>query len=678
MGKTIIGMFVSLLLFIAPLQAFAVTTGNGALVYSSDSTSFDPAGATYARMITLKHNGASNGTLLATFDQLKEVNGKQVYPIYRSTDNGATWSLIANVGDTTFGTTRTSQPALFEVPQQMGNLAAGTLLLAGNIFPLDKSSTRIAVWKSTDKGATWSYLSTVDTGGPYLYDPSPSSTTTTVWEPYFYVDKSGALVCGYSDERQKANGILQAVVIRRSTDGGQTWGPLINVAAIPNQSDRPGMITVTALPNGKYMAAYEVVNRPSQSLNTAVVYVKFSDDGYTWTANDLGTPVKLSDGRGIGSSPYIKWVPAGGPNGMVMISSKWALDAAGNISGGQNFYVNYNLGQGNWERLPMAVTYDAADVSAYFAGFSQSFDTSVDGLTLYQATNVESGNAKYNDIRVGSIPLNATAYEAEKATLNDVQLVTHFDASGGSKVGYINNSGSYVNFDHVKVAAAGTYTINVRYDNGTGASSTHLVSVNGGTAITVTYPKTTDWGRYQWASFTANLNAGVNTIKFSKGTSYAEIDQIQVYKSGASGQDPFQIVNRNSGKLLHIAGDSAAEGALADQWSSTGHPSQLWTFSSQGSGYYKITNWNSGKLLGVISASTSDGADVGQAGDTNNNAQMWSLSPTTAGYSNIVNRNSSKFLEVQNALTTDGARVTQWGNTSHNTQQWTLVKEGIQ
>ena len=29
-------------------------------------------------------------------------------------------------------------------------------------------------------------------------------------------------------------------------------------------------VTVTRLPNGKYLAAYEVVNRPSQSLNTAV------------------------------------------------------------------------------------------------------------------------------------------------------------------------------------------------------------------------------------------------------------------------------------------------------------------------------------------------------------------------------------------------------------------------
>lgn len=137
------------------------------------------------------------------------------------------------------------------------------------------------------------------------------------------------------------------------------------------------MITVSSLPNGKYIATYEVVNRPSISKNNAIVYCKFSDDGVTWDEGSLGTRVALSNGRGIGSSPYVKWVDAGGPNGMVIISAKWATDSSDNINGGQNFYVNYNLGKGAWERLPMAVTYDASDTSGgYFSGFSQSFDES--------------------------------------------------------------------------------------------------------------------------------------------------------------------------------------------------------------------------------------------------------------------------------------------------------------
>jgi hypothetical protein len=171
----------------------------------------------------------------------------------------------------------------------------------------------------------------VDAGGPATYDPSPTSKTTSIWEPSLNIDANGDLATYLSDERQKVY------------DG----------------SDRPGMITVVKLGSGQYMATYEVVNQPSQSLNTAVVCAKFSSDGVTWTANSLGTKIALANGRGPGSSPFVRWVPAGGPNGSVVVSSKWALDGSGNISGGQN------------------------------------------------------------DVRVGTVPLNTHHYEAERATLND-------------------------------------------------------------------------------------------------------------------------------------------------------------------------------------------------------------------------------------------------------------------
>jgi len=100
--------------------AFAQTTGNGVAVYVSDNAAtFDPGGATYARIICLKNSGSSNGTLLCTYDQLKNVTvsmkdgssvSKQVYPIYKSVDGGNNWQLIANVYDKEYGLLRTSQP----------------------------------------------------------------------------------------------------------------------------------------------------------------------------------------------------------------------------------------------------------------------------------------------------------------------------------------------------------------------------------------------------------------------------------------------------------------------------------------------------------------------------------------------------------------------------------------
>src|SRR5690606_1911439 len=124
----------SLVTVIGAQPAAAVTTGNGALVYApAPGSSFDPAGTTYAKVLALKHNGAFNGELLVTYDQLAYVNGVQVYPIYRSTDGGTSWSLVTNVVPSQDfpNETLTAQPFLYEVPQQVGNLAPGTILLAG-------------------------------------------------------------------------------------------------------------------------------------------------------------------------------------------------------------------------------------------------------------------------------------------------------------------------------------------------------------------------------------------------------------------------------------------------------------------------------------------------------------------------------------------------------------------
>lgn len=670
---------------IAP-PAEAVTTGNGALVYSpAAGTSFNPeggraAGTTYAKNIVLKNSGTSNGTQLVTYDQLVLVGGKQVYPIYRSTDNGTTWTHLTDVvPNNDFPTlARTSQPFLYELPQQVGSLPAGTILLSGMIMPTDRSSSRLVVYKSADHGATWSYLSTIDTGGPATYDPSPTSTTTTVWEPSLIVDGNGKLAAYFSDERQKANGVLQAVSYRESSDGGLTWGALGNVSAPTNQSDRPGMITVTKLPDGRYLATFEVVNRPSQTNNTAPVYFKISPDGVTWSpSTSIGTQIALANGRGIGSSPYVKWVPTGGPKGMVVVASKWGLDASGNISGGQDFYVNYNLGAGPWERLPMAVTYDSTDTAGgTFSGFAQSFDTSVDGRTLYQATNVENAATTYNDIRVGSIPLDAQQYEAEKAArTSDTSLVTDVNAANGSKVGNINNSTSAVTFT-VRVPSAGSYTLNVRYDNGTGAASTHNVSVNGGTASSISYPATVDWGRFGWAQKTVTLNAGANTIAFSKGTSYAELDQLQVYQPSTQLDSQFRIVNRNSGKLLEIASALTTDGALAGQWADTANPTQIWNVHPV-TGSTQLFNDNSGKLLEIPGAQTGNAVQAGQWGPTGNATQNWNLT-TSGGYWTLTNANSGKPLEIAGSSTANGAAAQQNAATGAANQQWQFVREGIQ
>ena len=62
-----------------------------------------------------------------------------------------------------YGLLRTSTShALYELPKQVGDMPAGTILLAGNIFDDDPyKQSRIVIYKSLDSGKTWSFLSEV-------------------------------------------------------------------------------------------------------------------------------------------------------------------------------------------------------------------------------------------------------------------------------------------------------------------------------------------------------------------------------------------------------------------------------------------------------------------------------------------------------------------------------------
>ncbi|WP_284984507.1 CBM35 domain-containing protein [Arthrobacter sp. efr-133-TYG-118] len=90
---------------------------------------------------------------------------------------------------------------------------------------------------------------------------------------------------------------------------------------------------------------------------------------------------------------------------------------------------------------------------------------------------------------------------------------------------------SFVDFQ-VDVPTAGTYTMAIKYANGTGATSTQGLAYNGGAWSTISYLATAGWGQFtDSVSATLTLYAGFNTIRLAKsapfyagGTGYAELD----------------------------------------------------------------------------------------------------------------------------------------------------------
>ena len=129
-------------------------------------------------------------------------------------------------------------------------------------------------------------------------------------------------------------------------------------------------------------------------------------------------------------------------------------------------------------------------------------------------------------------------YEAENATVVNANRFSSGSASNGGYVGQIDGAGdmrsqSFIDF-LVNVPQARSYTMNIRYANGTGASASHGLAYNGGGWSTVTYPPTGAWGSFGASvNVPVTLRAGWNMIRLAKaapgapGTAgFAELDAI--------------------------------------------------------------------------------------------------------------------------------------------------------
>jgi arabinan endo-1,5-alpha-L-arabinosidase len=138
----------------------------------------------------------------------------------------------------------------------------------------------------------------------------------------------------------------------------------------------------------------------------------------------------------------------------------------------------------------------------------------------------------------------------------------------------------------------------------------------------------------------------------------------------------YQLVNRNSGRILQIAGAATADGAAVTQGAPTGATSQQFQFVDAGGGYYRLRARHSGKVVDVSGRSTADGAAVVQWTDNGGTNQQWSVVDTDSGYVKVVSRSSGKVLDVSQRSTVDGAAVVQWTDNGGSNQQWALSRVG--
>ena len=323
------------------LGALAATSAALAIPMSS-AQAYDPTGGTLYQLGSepcLKGRGncavypksaqLPGGRLVASFEKSTVVSAtgsadQQTLPVYKSDDHGTTWQPLSEVkapaqlsSDAKYATytSNWTNPFLYVLPQDVGDLKQGTLLLASvvsgddyyykehkaadpNWTPSndgDRKDLAIALYSSTDDGATWKIVNVVATGGwqggsagavgQNIAAANTNNQVDPLWEPYLMVHK-GRLVCYYSDENDytgfnpttgvptldPANGTAPdshgQILVHKTWDGrSSAWSdPVVDIAGLTQDmgggkaeigGGRPGMTNVVRTTDGKWMITYE-------------------------------------------------------------------------------------------------------------------------------------------------------------------------------------------------------------------------------------------------------------------------------------------------------------------------------------------------------------------------------------------------------------------------------------
>ncbi len=316
-----------------------------------------------------------SGRIVLAFEDSRGALDGQDIPIWKSDDNGDSWQPLAEVGspadmssDPAMDTyiSNWTNPYLYVMPETVGHLAEGTLLLASvvsgddewynqqkaidpNWLPDgdgDRRDVSVALYSSTDQGASWSFEDIVAEGGwqggsagrPWIHsDANVDDQQDPLWEPHVDV-VDGELVVWYSDENDYVGYDPETyvpelapnndtgedsggqVLVHKTWDGSSWSEPVLDVAGVTETVDdgtntwdvigggRPGMITHAATTDGKWIQTFEYFGGGWN------VRMKICDDllhcdpwdGSTWGEGPW------EDGPGIaGGSPVLLELPDG-------------------------------------------------------------------------------------------------------------------------------------------------------------------------------------------------------------------------------------------------------------------------------------------------------------------------------------------------------------------------------
>jgi len=209
----------------------------------------------------------------------------QQWFLTRSTDSGVSWDSVRQITFSPYGT---------------GFGAAGDIRATTSAMhftferSIPPSGREIVYTRSTDNGSTWSSLEILSTIDDYQ-----------AWEPNVAADDAGNVYVSWQDAKYGSiGGFAGTVLLRRSTDNGQTWLPEVQVSSLP--SARGSSLSVDG---GSVHAVWDDERNGFQ--DGTIQYRGSTDQGATWCSEMiLGGPLRRALNASIASASdhvYAVW-----------------------------------------------------------------------------------------------------------------------------------------------------------------------------------------------------------------------------------------------------------------------------------------------------------------------------------------------------------------------------------
>lgn len=446
----------------------------------------------------------------------------QDMPVYKSDDDGDSWQALARVKAPAYlssepqyakYTSNWTNPYLYVLPQAVGDLAAGTLLLATvvsgedeyykekkaadpNWLPSndgDRRDVGIALYASTDEGATWSIRSIVAAGGwqggsagakgQNIAAVNTNRQVDPVWEPHLIV-RDGKLVVFYSDENDylgfdattgvaipdpdnaTAPDSIGQILAHRTWDGraSSSWGPI--TVDVPGYTEdrgngktqigggRPGMTTVSPTTDGKWLLTFEYFGGGDDTrYKIGSDPLRFFADG-DGDGENISALTRAPGSRTLarGGSPVLVTLPDGrilynaSNSGNIWVNESGRSDGAWTeyqtpLGGGYSRNLQYVQGTGRV--VILQATWGGPGTQATIR--NGEVDLGDSQGAYYQLVNRKTGQilgtgGNDNDDNIGNADTPSVASEAASAAVGDSQY-WHLTRKSGGAYTLLNKAG---------------------------------------------------------------------------------------------------------------------------------------------------------------------------------------------------------------------------------------------